>query len=461
MRKVLAVAWREFRYTALTRAFIIAAVGMPLIVALSLVLLPLVTRSAVQPLVGTLAVFDPTGAVQEALEFEMEPSRFGARVERVIEDLEQSADEAAQLPADTAQGVQSGAAAAAAIGAAMTGFDLDIERLATESDVQDAKERVREGALTALAVFAPSAGGAFNGTADGGRWELFVPPGFVPNHTMLLESLLADAAARARTSAAGLDIDQVRALVRRAPVTTTQLSSDGGEVREQVLAKMLIPGAFMLLLWMAVFVSANYLLTSTIEEKSSKVMEVLLSAVSPLQLMAGKLLGQSMVSAVMLLAYGGVGFTALAALASGDLVPVSHIVYLVLYFLMAYFMIASLMAAIGSAANDVHEAQSLLGPAMLVLLLPLMLWFPISQDPNGMLATITSFVPPLTPFVMILRVTATSEPVPAWQIALSIVIGYAAMAGMVWMAARVFRVGVLAQGKTPTPRELLRWLRTA
>jgi ABC-2 type transport system permease protein len=213
----------------------------------------------------------------------------------------------------------------------------------------------------------------------------------------------------------------------------------------------------MFLLWICVFTSANYLLTTTIEEKSNKVMEVLLAAASPMQVLAGKILGYSAVSAVMLVMYGGLGIAGLSAVAMMDLVPVLHLVYLAVFFIMAYFMVASMMAAVGSAVSDLREAQSLVGPVMMVLIVPIMLWMPIVQNPNGMLATVAGFVPPATPFVMILRLTAATEPIPMWQTIASIVWGFACALGMLWLAARIFRVGVLMQGKPPTPKELVKW----
>ena len=238
---------------------------------------------------------------------------------------------------------------------------------------------------------------------------------------------------------------------------TTRISPAGSEAKERTELRLLVPGAFMFLLWICVFTSANYLLTTTIEEKSNKVMEVLLAAASPMQLLAGKILGYSMVSAVMLLMYGGLGIAGLSVASMMDLVPIAHLVYLVVFFVMAYFMVASMMAAVGSAVSDLREAQSLVGPVMLVLVIPIMLWMPIIENPNGMLATIASFVPPAIPFVMILRVTASTEPIALWQTLLSIAWGFGCAFGMLWVAARIFRVGVLMQGKPPTPRELVKW----
>jgi ABC-2 type transport system permease protein len=218
---------------------------------------------------------------------------------------------------------------------------------------------------------------------------------------------------------------------------------------------------FMMLLWIATFTSGNYLLTTTIEEKSNKVMEVVLSAVSPMQLLCGKILGYAAVSALMLLMYGGLGIAALAAAAMGDLVSPGMLALMLVYFVMAYAFVSIMMASVGSAVNDLREAQSLVTPAMLVLMLPLMLWLPISEQPNGWLATIASFVPPAIPFVMILRVTASSEPIAIWQVALSIVWGFAWVGVFLWAGAKIFRVGVLMQGKPPTPKELLKWVRMA
>jgi ABC-2 type transport system permease protein len=149
----------------------------------------------------------------------------------------------------------------------------------------------------------------------------------------------------------------------------------------------------------------------------------------------------------------------LIAFSLGDLIPVIHLVLLGVFFVMAYLMVATMMVAVGSAVSELTDAQALLGPVMMILFIPLMLWFPIAENPNGMLAMVTSFTPPLIPFVMILRVTSSTEPVMLWQILLSIVIGFASVVGMIWMSARIFRIGLLMQGKPPNFIQLLRWIK--
>jgi ABC-2 type transport system permease protein len=225
-----------------------------------------------------------------------------------------------------------------------------------------------------------------------------------------------------------------------------------------VARQQLIPVIFMMLLWVAVITSSQHLMMSTIEEKSNRVMEVLLSAVSPLQLITGKILGHGGVGMLIVTVYASLGVGLLAVLGQLGLIDPMSLVYLGVYFFMAYFMIASIMAAVGSAVSDIREANTLVTPVMLVVMIPLVLWMPISQAPNGAFATSVSFIPPAIPFVMILRVTA-DEAVPLWQIPVTVVWGYACVLGMVWLAAKVFRVGVLMYGKPPSPLQLLKWVR--
>jgi ABC-2 type transport system permease protein len=221
-----------------------------------------------------------------------------------------------------------------------------------------------------------------------------------------------------------------------------------------------MPGAFMMLLWISVFFGGQSLLTTTVEEKSSRVMEVLLSAVSPLQLMTGKILGQMFAALTIMVLYAGSGLGALFVFKQDHLLDPLALVYLVVFFVIAFFIIASIMAAVGSAVNDMREAQALMGPIMSVLVIPMILWMPISRNPNSTFAQVCSFVPPINPFIMVVRL-AGSEKVPAWQVPVSILVGVLTMLFCAWAAAKVFRVGVLMYGKPPNLRTLIKWVRMA
>lgn len=453
MHKVLIIAWREFRHTALTKAFIFGAVILPALITGVMALMPFLFTPNLTPLEGVLAIVDADGAFTRALETEVSPQRLDRRLKFLFDEAAEEARTAAAAPAGPSPD------AAAQISAATPPLTVALSVQGAQPAELDAlKDRLRRGELVGIAVCEPALLQPPQ-RDEQPAFSLLVPSGSPPNHTRILERSVAEAVIRARASHAGRDVDEARALVRPPEADIRRLSASGDEAAESMGAKMMIPMGFMMLLWISTFVSANYLLTTTIEEKSNKVMEVLLSAVSPMQLMTGKILGQAIVSAVMMLLYAAAAAAALTTLSLLDLIQPILILWFLIFFVMAYFMIASLMAGIGSAVNDIHEAQSLIAPMMLSLMIPLVLWLPISENPNGVLATVTSFIPPVMPFVMILRVSAASEQAPLWQVILSIIWGFTAMIGMIWMAARIFRVGVLMYGKPPSPMELLRWAR--
>ena len=133
---------------------------------------------------------------------------------------------------------------------------------------------------------------------------------------------------------------------------------------------------------------------------------------------------------------------------------------LVIFFLILYLVIGSLMMAAGSAVNDMREAQSFMMPIMIVLIVPWVLWMPISRDPNSLLSIALSFLPPINSFAMMLRMASTAPP-PWWQVWLSIGIGVGSVFAAIWFAAKVFRIGLLLYGKPPSLKTLIRWARSA
>jgi ABC-type Na+ efflux pump permease subunit len=223
---------------------------------------------------------------------------------------------------------------------------------------------------------------------------------------------------------------------------------------------MFLPGAFAALLFIGVMTGGQSLLTSTVEEKSSRVIEIILSAVSPMELMAGKLLGQMAVSLLALSVYIALGMLLLLSFAMFSLFNPWLLLYLVIFFLIAYFVIGAMMMTVGAVVNDMREAQSMMMPIMLLIMLPWIFWLPISREPNSAFSTAVSFIPPVNTFTMLLRMTSSTPP-PYWQVWLSIAIGVASVVGVVWCAAKVFRIGLLMYGKPPDIATMIRWVRAA
>jgi ABC-2 type transport system permease protein len=205
-------------------------------------------------------------------------------------------------------------------------------------------------------------------------------------------------------------------------------------------------------------VGGQGLMTSTVEEKSSRVVEVLLAAASSLELMWGKLLGQLGVGLVMMGMYVGLGVLALLQFAQFGLIEPTLILWLFLFFLTAYLVFGALMMAIGAAVNQIADAQSLMGPIMILMIVPYIATPMVGNAPDSVFAVTSSFIPPINGFIMLARLASTSPP-PVWQVLLSLAVSLVAACIAVWFAAKVFRVGLLMHGKPPSFATLIKWAR--
>ena len=208
---------------------------------------------------------------------------------------------------------------------------------------------------------------------------------------------------------------------------------------------------------------------SVIEEKSTRIIEILIASVRPFHLLAGKILGVAGVALTQYLIWTVVG--ALLAAYGGlmaDLVrpgaslptlrlPAALLIYSVVFFLAGYLLYASLYAAIGSMVSSEQDAQQIQLPVTLMIVISLLLFKVILRSPNSPLAVTLSLIPFLSPILMVLRIAVQTP--PFWQIALSLGLSLAATFGVVLVSARIYRVGVLMYGKRPSLIEVFRWLR--
>ena len=463
MSKIVTIAWREFKQTVVRKVFVLAILGIPVLMVGAMALAFMVIKGHEEPpLVGTIAVVDPSGDTIEAARIEFSPKRISHGQLRRAEQIQSIVEELGAPPAAMPTG------GTFRMGMGKGTVEIEIEGVTDTDDatVDALRARVLSGDLVALAIITEAVLEVPDPDAkDRATFELLVPDGIDNDHTSFIEDRIGEAVVRVRAKRAGHDPDAMLAILKR-PRSTTRTILEGGVEREESgklreIRALIIPMAFMMLLWIAVFTSSQHLMMSTIEEKSNRVMEVLLSAVSPFELMAGKIIGHGFVGLLIMSIYSGLAIISLVSLAMMHLIDLTDLALLFVFFIMAYFMIASIMAAVGSAVTDIREANTLIMPVMIVVMIPLMLWMPISQAPNGTLATVCSYIPPAIPFVMILRVASDEGVKPLWEIPLTIVWGFACVLGMVWMAAKVFRVGVLMYGKPPSPLQLLKWLRYA
>lgn len=496
--KTFLVGLREYRSTVMTKAFILGAIVLPLVIWGLAIAIPLLIKDEIPVMHGKVVVVDETGMVAPMFISQLTPEFLRAQkeqlatidVEKYLEKTTAALGSKAEFarPLVLAQGRR-----AIEKMRDQPLHELEFENITPPSsaNIEQLKEQVRAGEILAvvhikadalthisawLTGFIRSAASGALGGAAGSADAPAAPEGeekskeepravIYTNRTMhvdnsgLLSERLSGAIVAMRMITQ--EVDALKAQVAMTPPDISVRNvTETGEIESNEVSNMLVPLAFMMLLWISTFTGGQYLLTTTIEEKSSKVIEVLLSATSPMQLMTGKILGQGAVALTMLLLYAAMGVGALRQFDLEHLVEPMKILLVAPYFIMAFFFIACMMASIGSAVNEMREAQALMGPVMMIVMLPLLAWMPIVKSPNGSFATIASFVPPMTPFVMALRL-GTNQVIPFWQIAATIVIGFAAMLIFIWLTAKIFRIGILMHGKAPNFMTLLRWVRQA
>ena len=486
MKKVLLVAWREFSTTVFTKGFLIGVVMTPLMILVVGGAIAWMKSFKGPQIQGTVAVIDRSGLVGDRVkerfseDFARKEAEDTAKQVAAAMDKSAMGQAAKQLGGPAVEENMKSAVEAVATG----GPKLTLEMLSKDADAEKEKEPVKVAEIKAsnkaeevgaapannprlaLVIIPPDAvtrndpASAFGGIEGYYAQRL---DGEIQNKIeRRVQEAVIDArlANDARLAQSGLKPKEVRELVARPSTEAKTLTKDGEKSSLGELT-MLIPMAFMVLMMVSVMTSGSSLLTTTVEEKSSRVMEVLLSAVSPMELMSGKILGQMAVGLLILGVYSGLGVSSLVFfLKRLDLVTTEQLIYLVVFFLIAYFLIASLFAAIGSAVNDMREAQTLMGPVMLLIMLPWMIWFVIQRAPNSPLAVTLSFVPGMNPFIMVIRICG-SEPVPTWQIPVAIAVGVVSVVIAAWGAAKIFRVGALMYGKPPNFKTLIRWIRMA
>ena len=282
-----------------------------------------------------------------------------------------------------------------------------------------------------------------------------------------IERLVNNEVRRREYLARGMDTAAIKEVEQTyVPFTSLNPKKEKGKeaVSEADMVKQWAPSGFVYLLWMSIFVIVQMLLNNTIEEKSNRIIEVLLSSITPGELMMGKLsgiaaIGLTMVGAWMLALFGILGWKAggaselagnlLTVLKSSNLIPLFS-----LYFLLGYLMYAGIILSIGSVCNTIKEAQSYMGVLTMVMMVPLLTMTYIPRDPNGPLARVLSWIPVYTPFTMMNR--AAADP-PLLDMIGTFVLLVASTALALWMSGKIFRIGVLRTGQPPKIVEMLRW----
>jgi ABC-2 type transport system permease protein len=256
----------------------------------------------------------------------------------------------------------------------------------------------------------------------------------------------------------------LQSILQPVPVLTKGLAKrnpETGELQdaadENPFLSIGVPGGLMLLMFMLILLGATPLLQGVVEEKMQRIAEVLLGSVRPFQLMMGKLLGMVAVSLTLAAVYLTGAYWAAHRYHFAEYVATEMIVWFVVYQSLAVLMFGSLMIAVGAACTDMRETQSMMWPVMLLICLPMFVWINVIKEPNSSFSTAISLFPFATPMLMLGR-QAVPPGIPWWQPALGICLVLLTTLLCVYAAGRIFRVGILMQGKGARVGEVFRWV---
>ena len=436
--RLVTIAVREYLENVKTKAFLVAVLLTPLLMGMSFLIPMLLEGRKTEQ--RRIAIADTTGALAAGV-----AARLGAV----------GGEPAGAAPAgDAAAGgtKPAGAEATYAIETVpLVGADPEARAKDFETRREALKQRVLDGKLFAYVLLRPSALERKLGAPPSEYWT-----GNLIDHQVMedVRGAVTDVANGQVVASAGVPKATADVLTTKAPMRPQDVRAQGSAGS---IAATVLPFLFTLLLFLTIITVSQALITSTLEEKANRVIEVLLSSVSPFELMAGKILGTCAVGLTLMAIWASGGVLGLK-LNGLDVVSGGQLGLCFVFYLLGFVLFASLMVAVGSACNTLKEAQNLLAPVMAVLTFSMFFLVAVGKDPHGTLSRVLSMIPIFTPFLMMTRIAATPPP-PLWEIALSIALLAGSALLAMRFAARVFRVGVLMYGKPPTFRELGRWMR--
>ena len=263
-----------------------------------------------------------------------------------------------------------------------------------------------------------------------------------------------------------LDFDRVSVLTEPVRLREQKITRTGVLEGGEVVGEFVVVTVFVMILYITLLSWGISVQRSIIEEKGSRVIEVMLSSVEPRDLFIGKIIGigslgltQIAIWGVMILALGLSSSVAFAELSQYVRISFADVFYFVLFFVLGFLLYSSIFTIIGAVCSTEQDAQQLQSVVVIPMVIPIMMTFFVIQSPSSTLGTVLSIIPFFAPMLMLARVVI-SDP-SAWQVALSIGLLIVSIYGVILFSARVFRVGVLMYGKRPSLREIFRWFRYA
>jgi ABC-2 type transport system permease protein len=415
--KAFHVIRREYMENVRKKSFVISTILVP-IMLLAVTFIPIVITLFMPSTQVTIAVLDRTGEIEADFAAALDDTLKDGRPEFVIQDF-------TDLPAD---------------------FD-------EARKVLIAKLEAREiGVVMDIPADVFETGKVFYYTKDVGSVTVLEK----------FEKQLNLIVLKKRLAHAGIAYERVKNLTKRVDLEVHRVSKTGTVAKKDMLSEWGVVFVFIMILYMALLTWGMSIQRSLIEEKGSRVIEVLLSSLEPRDLFIGKIVGLGAVGltqiAVWTLTGLALGFYTFIAAAQYfeyfDIAPVV-LVYFIIFFILGFLFYSSIFALVGGICSTEQEAQQLQGIVTLPMVVPILIIMMIIQSPNSTLSVVLSMIPLFSPMLMMARIVVLMP--DFWQIALSMGILIVSIYGAISFSSRVFRVGILMYGKRPGVREIIKW----
>jgi len=431
MRKILRLAKREFKASVKTKGFIIALLLAPLFMGGSFIVMA-ITKDKVDTTDKKVAIVDRSGMLANVL--------IESANQRNIKEIYDQKTGKKTKPAYLFEPVN-------------PGTKLETQRL-------ELSDRVRNGSLHAFVEIGQN---VVHPEKNDSKIVYYAKNAAMDDIRRWIEWPINDRLRTLRLKDAGIDASTVKDLfvwVSAEGMGLVSVDTETGAVKEAKKANEAeafgIPVIMLMLMFMMLQIGAMPLLNSVMEEKTQRIAEVLLGSITPFEFMMGKVLGGIGVSLTSSVVYVVGGILTIRQMGYGEYIPYHILPWFFAYMLLAIIMLGALFAALGSACNDPRDAQSLAMPAMFLIIIPMFLITPVLMQPQSSFSILLSFFPPFTPFIMLIRQSMPGG-IPMWQ-------PYTGLFGMfvfavlfVWGGGRIFRIGILSQGKAPSLGNIFRW----
>jgi ABC-2 type transport system permease protein len=422
MGKILSVIKREYLQVVRTKGFIIGTLLGPVLMAL-IIGIPILSSMVVVPEQETIGVIDSTQEIFNELDKKLDYKIRDGRRRYLLKKYESQA-EIEELRNDLRQKI---------LAKEISAFLFIPEDVATDGKAEYVSEHVSDF-----------------------------------DEIKSIHEALNSVVIGKRLKKEGLEPQKIAQYIKRVSLRTIKLTKKGEE-EEDTGGTFLISYLLVFILYMTLFFYGSIILRGVIEEKNSRVVEVILSSLRPFQLMMGKIFGIAAVGFTQYVIWALFGLAASrysrplissffpAAEFRLPTIPAYIFVYFVIFFILGYFLYGTIYAAVGSMVNSEKEAQQLLMPVSLLLVVPMLMIIFILRSPNSSFSVILSLIPFFAPVLMLMRISILLPPFT--QIAGSVVLLALTVFLMIWLTGKIYRVGILMYGKRPSIKEVVKWMR--